>query len=59
MARIVRVTRQDQGQAAAPDHVVEVVVTETIRAAVDWERAKASQLLNTAGFRCGTFSQSG
>lgn len=50
MARTVRVTRQDQGQAVAPDHVLEVVVTETIRAAVDQQRAKASQLLNTRGF---------
>ena len=40
VARTVRVTRQDQGQAAAPDHVVEVVVTETIRAAADQERAE-------------------
>jgi hypothetical protein len=39
VARTVRVTRQDQGQAAAPDHIVEVVVTETIRAA-DRERAE-------------------
>ena len=40
VARTVRVTRQDQGQAAAPDHVVEVVGTETIRAAADQERAE-------------------
>jgi hypothetical protein len=37
IARTVRVTRQDQGQADAPDHVVEVVVTETIRAAAAQE----------------------
>ncbi len=37
VARTVRVTRQDQGQAAAPDHIVEVVVTETIRAAAAQE----------------------
>ena len=40
VARTVRVTRQDQGQAAAPDHIVEVVVTETIRMAADQERAE-------------------
>lgn len=28
-----RVTRRDQGQADAPDHIIEAVVTETIRAA--------------------------
>ena len=28
-----RVTRRDQGQAGAPDHIIEAVVTETIRAA--------------------------
>jgi hypothetical protein len=26
-----RVTRRDQGQADAPDHIIEAVVTETIR----------------------------
>jgi hypothetical protein len=40
VTRTVRVTRQDQGQADAPDHVVEVVVTETIRAAAAQERAE-------------------
>jgi hypothetical protein len=40
VARIVRVTRRDQGQAAAPDHIVELVVTETIRAAAAQERAE-------------------
>jgi hypothetical protein len=40
VARTVRVTRQDQGQVAAPDHIVEVVVTETIRAVADQEREK-------------------
>ena len=30
-----RVTRRDQGQADAPDHIIEAVVTETIRAAAD------------------------
>jgi hypothetical protein len=40
VARTVRVTRQDQGQAAAPDHIVEVVVTETIRAAAGQEHAE-------------------
>jgi hypothetical protein len=30
-----RVTRHDQGQADAPDHIIEAVVTETIRAAAD------------------------
>ena len=37
VARTVRVTRQDQGQVAAPNHIVEVVVTETIRAAAGQE----------------------
>lgn len=40
VARTVRVTRQDLGQAAAPDHVVEVIVTETISAATAQERAE-------------------
>ena len=31
VARTVRVNLRDQGQAAVPDHVVEVVVTEAIR----------------------------
>ncbi len=39
VARTVRVGLRDQGQAAA-DHVVEVVVTEAIRAAADQERAE-------------------
>ena len=30
-----RVTRRDHGQADAPDHIIEAVVTETIRAAAD------------------------
>jgi hypothetical protein len=30
-----RVTRRDQGQADAPDHIIEAVATETIRAAAD------------------------
>jgi hypothetical protein len=37
VARTVRVTRRDHGQADAPDHIVEVVVTEAIRAAADQE----------------------
>ena len=40
VARTVRVTRQDQGQVAAPDNVVEVIVIETIRAAAGQERAE-------------------
>ena len=40
VARTVRVTRRDQGQADAPDHIIEVVVTETIWAAADQERAE-------------------
>ena len=28
-----RVTRRDQGQADAPDHIIDAVITETIRAA--------------------------
>jgi len=37
VARTIRVTLWDSGQAAAPDHIVDVVVTETIRAAADQE----------------------
>jgi hypothetical protein len=40
VARTVRVTRRDQGQAAAPARIVEVVVTETLRAAAAPERAE-------------------
>jgi hypothetical protein len=40
VARTVRVTRRDQGQAEAPDHIIEVVVTETIRAAADQEHTQ-------------------
>jgi hypothetical protein len=40
IARTVRVSRRDQGQADAPDHVVEVIVTETIRAAAAQEHAE-------------------
>lgn len=40
VARTVRVTRRDQGQADAPDHIVEVVVTEAIRAATNQERTE-------------------
>jgi hypothetical protein len=40
VARPVRFTRRDQGQAEAPDHIVEIVVTETIRAAANQERAE-------------------
>jgi len=32
VSRTVRITRRDQGQADAPDHIIEVVVTEAIRA---------------------------
>ena len=39
VARTVRVTRRDQGQADAPDHVIQAVVTETIRTAADQKRA--------------------
>jgi hypothetical protein len=42
VARTVRVTRRDQGQADAPGHVVEVVVTEIIRTAADQERVEGS-----------------
>jgi hypothetical protein len=41
VARAVRIGLQDQGQAAAPDHIVEVVVTEAIRTATDQERAES------------------
>ena len=37
-----RVTRRDQGQADAPDHIIEAVVTETIRAAADHARYSRS-----------------
>jgi hypothetical protein len=37
VARTVRITRRDQGQADAPDDIIEVVVTETIRAATGQE----------------------
>ena len=37
IARTVRVTLQDQGQPTAPDHIIDVVVAETIRAAADQE----------------------
>jgi hypothetical protein len=40
VARTVRVTQRDQGQADAPDYIVEIIVTETIRAAADQERAE-------------------
>jgi hypothetical protein len=40
VARTVRVTRRDQGQADAPDHIIEVVVTEAIRAATGQEHAE-------------------
>ena len=40
VARTVRVTRRDQGQPDAPEHVIEVVVTEAIRAAAGQEHAE-------------------
>lgn len=40
VARTVRVTRRDQGQADAPDHIIEVVVTEAIRAAASQEQGE-------------------
>ena len=40
VTRGVRVTQRDQGQPDAPDHIVEVVVTETIRAATAQEHAE-------------------
>lgn len=40
VARTVRVGLRDEGQAAAPDHIVEVVVTEAIRAAAGQDRAE-------------------
>jgi hypothetical protein len=40
VARTVRVTRQDQGHTAAPDHIVELIVTETIRAAAAQEHVE-------------------
>ena len=40
VARTIRVTRRDQGQAAAADHIIEVVVTETLRAAAGQEQVE-------------------
>lgn len=37
VTRTVRVTWREQGRADAPDHVVEVIVTEAIRAATGQE----------------------
>jgi hypothetical protein len=37
VARTVRVGLRDRGQAATPEHVVEVVVTEIMRTAADQE----------------------
>ena len=55
-----RVTRRDQGQADAPGHIIEAVVTETIRAAADdgpvlpkatASREVAGRLSDSAGTR--------
>jgi hypothetical protein len=35
IARTIRLTLRDSGQAAPPDHVIDVVVTETIHTAVE------------------------
>jgi len=40
VARRVRVTLRDSGQAAAPDHIIDIVVTEAIRAAADHDRTE-------------------
>jgi hypothetical protein len=40
VARTVRVARRDQGQADVSEHVIEVVVTETIRAVAGQEHAE-------------------
>jgi hypothetical protein len=40
VARTVRVTLRDTGQAAAPDRIVDVVVTEAIRAAAGQEHTQ-------------------
>jgi hypothetical protein len=40
IARIIRLDLLDQGQAAAPDHIVEIVITEALRAS-DQERMKS------------------
>lgn len=37
LTQTVRVRLLDAGQAGAPDHIIDIVVTETIRAAVDQE----------------------
>lgn len=40
VARTVRVTRREQGQADGQDHIIEVVVTEALRAAAGQEHAE-------------------
>jgi hypothetical protein len=40
VARTVRVTLRNRGQAAAPDQTVVIVVTDTIRAAADQESGR-------------------
>jgi hypothetical protein len=37
VARTIRVTHHDQGQTDVPDHIIEVIVTETLRAAAGQE----------------------
>jgi hypothetical protein len=41
VARTVRVARRDQGQPNAPEHIIEVVITEAIRAAADQELSES------------------
>ena len=40
VAQTVRVSLRDHGPVAVPDHIVEVVVTETVRAADDQQRTE-------------------
>jgi hypothetical protein len=48
-----RVTRRDQGQADAPDHIIEAVVTEPIRAAADLNGPVLPKLRRAAKSRGG------
>jgi hypothetical protein len=41
VARTVRVARRDQGQPNAPEHIIEVVVIEAIRAAAGQELSES------------------
>ena len=47
LSRTIRVTLQDTGQSSALDHIVDVVVTETIRAASDQEHTEECERAST------------